>query len=731
MATPVNVTRQANPGPLYAGRFPPAPPVAAPVAEFIGSPTSGTAPFTVTFTDQSTGSVTGWAWDFGDGSSSSSQNPTHNFTAAGSYTVALTATGPGGSNTRTRMAYVSAAAPTVPTTATLSGSESASVGSPHTSRVTLDQPADQTYTITWTRSDSGTGSATSTITAGNTYAEATDTWAAIGTGRTVDFTISPTLTRAGNPLTVNVADFAWAFADAATQARGRNTTTTQATGVPSGAWCYTSPDLQPGETLEVSGSTLQIVGDSTVPTVDDAADVVIEVIETADRHATAQNMRTGLMYGRGASGGNVRIQAAIAAAQDGDTIQISPGYIYVDSGDGSGYLEGSMLAVYKSLTLTNIPGRGRWQLAAPSVPYVDGRSGIVIWEPDQCYSDSGDTLRANPRKTIVIEGFDFSNWGRNSDDQGVKIRRNGSPTDWTAFHESVTFRNFKVGKLPYHPSASGFNGSAEDLIFENGHVYDCGGGISGIAGNDHNFYVSARNLTMRGVRSSRSRANSADGSVDMDGHLAKLTFCQADIQGCVFWCGDDGDSSYGVQCKGGGNLVFRGNLVRGGRNTNTATGELGYVREPGNDGGFAFNSEGCTLLVEKNVFINHRPYFAGTDERGMVYFAPATGFGSSQYLDQALITSCVIRDNIGMSTVPDSVWVKNAPTSWADANWAVSNSVEPYSAAELPWADDDKALKLYRRRYGTIAATGGSVATHRFVWPHGSVARTDAFRGLA
>lgn len=116
MGTPVNVTRQANPGPLYAGRFPPAPPVAAPVAEFIGSPTSGTAPFTVTFTDQSTGSISSWAWDFGDGSSSSSQNPTHNFAAAGSYTVALTATGPGGSNTRTRTAYVSASAPVTPGT---------------------------------------------------------------------------------------------------------------------------------------------------------------------------------------------------------------------------------------------------------------------------------------------------------------------------------------------------------------------------------------------------------------------------------------------------------------------------------------------------------------------------------------------------------------------------------------------------------------------------------------
>src|SRR5439155_21098808 len=39
-----------------------------PAADFSGSPTSGTAPLTVQFTDQSTGNPTSWAWDFqGDG----------------------------------------------------------------------------------------------------------------------------------------------------------------------------------------------------------------------------------------------------------------------------------------------------------------------------------------------------------------------------------------------------------------------------------------------------------------------------------------------------------------------------------------------------------------------------------------------------------------------------------------------------------------------------------------
>lgn len=84
-----------------------------PVAEFIGAPVSGTAPLAVTFTDQSTGTVESWAWDFGDGQTSTSQNPTHVFAAAGTYTVALTVTGPGGAASRTRVNYANASAPLI------------------------------------------------------------------------------------------------------------------------------------------------------------------------------------------------------------------------------------------------------------------------------------------------------------------------------------------------------------------------------------------------------------------------------------------------------------------------------------------------------------------------------------------------------------------------------------------------------------------------------------------
>ncbi|MEY3443148.1 MAG: hypothetical protein RLZZ519_1429 [Bacteroidota bacterium] len=49
----------------------------------------------VTFTDQSAGTVTDWLWDFGDGNTSTSQNPTHTYANAGQYTVCLTASNNG------------------------------------------------------------------------------------------------------------------------------------------------------------------------------------------------------------------------------------------------------------------------------------------------------------------------------------------------------------------------------------------------------------------------------------------------------------------------------------------------------------------------------------------------------------------------------------------------------------------------------------------------------------
>ena len=48
----------------------------------------------VQFTDASVGGVTDWAWDFGDGTTSTEQNPLHTYVANGKFTVKLTVTSP-------------------------------------------------------------------------------------------------------------------------------------------------------------------------------------------------------------------------------------------------------------------------------------------------------------------------------------------------------------------------------------------------------------------------------------------------------------------------------------------------------------------------------------------------------------------------------------------------------------------------------------------------------------
>ena len=79
--------------------------VGAPVAQFTANVIYGIAPLAVQFTDQSTGSITGWSWDFGDGVSDE-RNPVHTYVGPGIYTVALTVSGPDGLNTLIKTDYI-------------------------------------------------------------------------------------------------------------------------------------------------------------------------------------------------------------------------------------------------------------------------------------------------------------------------------------------------------------------------------------------------------------------------------------------------------------------------------------------------------------------------------------------------------------------------------------------------------------------------------------------------
>ena len=88
-----------------------------PVADFDASPISGYAPLTVHFMDKSSGTITSRLWDFGDGSTDTTTNPVHSYQTAGSYSVTLNVTGPGGEDTKTMTNLINVTA--VPPTATV------------------------------------------------------------------------------------------------------------------------------------------------------------------------------------------------------------------------------------------------------------------------------------------------------------------------------------------------------------------------------------------------------------------------------------------------------------------------------------------------------------------------------------------------------------------------------------------------------------------------------------
>src|SRR4051794_30527420 len=211
-------------------------PVPKPTASFSASPTSGVAPLTVAFTDTSTGSPTSWAWNFGDGTTSTLQNPSHGYAASGNYTVNMTATNAGGSSAATA-ATISVTAPVVKPTATFSATPTSGVaplsvsftdtsaGSPTSwawdfgdnTTSTLQNPSHSyptgTYTVNMTATNSaGSSIATAaTITVTDPVPKPTASFSASPTSGVAPLAVNFTDTSTGSP-----TSWAWSFGDRTT-----------------------------------------------------------------------------------------------------------------------------------------------------------------------------------------------------------------------------------------------------------------------------------------------------------------------------------------------------------------------------------------------------------------------------------------------------------------------------------------------------------------------------------
>jgi len=208
-----------------------------PVASFVSTETSGTAPLTIQFIDSSTNSPTSWAWSFGDGITSTLQNPSHTYTVVGTYTVTLTATNAAGRNTVTETGYITVnlAAPVASFTANITtGPAPLTVNFTDTSTNSPtgwywsfgDGGTSSNQNVTYTYTNTGTYTVELTVSnaegSNETIASDYITVIAGGTLPTASFTAD--VTQGSAPLTVQFTDtstnsptsWAWSFGDGAT-----------------------------------------------------------------------------------------------------------------------------------------------------------------------------------------------------------------------------------------------------------------------------------------------------------------------------------------------------------------------------------------------------------------------------------------------------------------------------------------------------------------------------------
>jgi len=198
-------------------------------ASFTYSPSLPTTAQAVQFTDTSAGSPTSWQWNFGDGTTSAAQNPSHTYATAGSKNVTLTVTGSAGSDTSARTVTVGTAltasfnySPTSPTTAQAVQFNDASAGSPTSwlwnfgdgATSTVQNPS-HTYTTA--------GQKTVTLTVTNSTGSDTSTRTfTVGTAPAASFSFNPSSPTAGQSVqftdtsTGTPTSWAWTFGDGTT-----------------------------------------------------------------------------------------------------------------------------------------------------------------------------------------------------------------------------------------------------------------------------------------------------------------------------------------------------------------------------------------------------------------------------------------------------------------------------------------------------------------------------------
>jgi PKD repeat protein len=288
-----------------------------PVASFTSNLTSGSAPLNVGFSDTSTNSPIAWVWTFGDGGTSSVQNPVHMYTTAGTYTVSLLATNYGGSNSVTQTNYITVTGQSLPVASFIANRTAGPV--PLTLNFT-DTSTNSPIAWVWTFGDGGTSSVQNpsyTYTTPGTYTVSLTATNYGGNGTVTQGSYIRVLppfpvaafvsdvTSGSVPLTVNFTDmstnspvtWAWTFGDGGTSA------------VQNPIYTYTDPGIYAVSLLATNAGGSNSITKSNYITVSAAKASTAMTFTTlsptpaALATVTATTMVTGGQNVTGASGG--------------------------------------------------------------------------------------------------------------------------------------------------------------------------------------------------------------------------------------------------------------------------------------------------------------------------------------------------------------------------------------------------------------------------------------------
>jgi len=143
-----------------------------PTANFTSSCTGLSCNFTSTSSDPD-GSVASYSWTFGDGTTSTAQNPSHSYAAGGTYAVTLRVTDNQGAQSTTTTKSVTVTPPNSAPVVDAGPDQTVVLGVLYTQNITFTDPDNGpwTYTINWGDGSTSTGTRTTAgaFSVGHTY----------------------------------------------------------------------------------------------------------------------------------------------------------------------------------------------------------------------------------------------------------------------------------------------------------------------------------------------------------------------------------------------------------------------------------------------------------------------------------------------------------------------------------------------------------------------------------